>query len=70
MVRTLKNGGENISATPSIDLLNRRLGTSDDHNHMRLKEWISDIKAEILELDDYTANKNYLAGLDYGIGQE
>ncbi len=26
--RTLKNGGKNISGTPSIALLNRRLGTS------------------------------------------
>ena len=27
-IRTSKNGGRNISATPSIALLNRRLGTS------------------------------------------
>ena len=28
MARSLNNGGVNISATPSIVLLNRRLGTS------------------------------------------
>ncbi len=28
MGKTLSNGGEKISATPSIDLLNRKLGTS------------------------------------------
>jgi len=37
-VQTFKNGGRNISATPSIALLNRRLGTSPAPRMLTLSE--------------------------------
>ena len=64
--QTLRNGGKNTSATPSIALLNQKLGTSPAPRMLtpseiallrQSKEEVDRVTGEVLESKDNTSRK-------------